>query len=106
MTQIGLLGFLYLIGRTVAKTVGAYLGATIVKSEEAIKKYLGPCLYSQAGVALGLAVLVSDKLTSLGEPATGLLILNTITATTIVFQVFGPLAIRWAVQRSGEARSC
>jgi len=106
ITQIGFLGFLYLIGRTTAKSVGAYLGARIVKAEQTIRNYLGPCLYSQAGVALGLAVLISDKLATFGVPETGLLILNTITATTIIFQIFGPLAIKWAILRSGEARSC
>ncbi|MHA2227292.1 MAG: cation:proton antiporter [Candidatus Hodarchaeales archaeon] len=105
ITQIGFLGFLYLIGRTVAKSIGAFIGASVVKAEPTILKYLGPCLYSQAGVALGLAVLISDKLASFGVPEKGLLILNTITATTIVFQIFGPLAIKWAVERSGEARS-
>lgn len=106
LTQIGFLGILYLIGRTLAKSIGAYLGATVVKAEPVVKRYLGPCLYSQAGVALGLAVLISSKLTSFGVPEMGLLILNTITATTIIFQIFGPIAIRWAVERSGEARSC
>ncbi|MFX0208484.1 MAG: cation:proton antiporter [Candidatus Hodarchaeota archaeon] len=106
LTQIGFLGFLYLVGRTVAKSIGAYFGASIVKAEETVRKYLGPCLYSQAGVALGLAVLISDKLATFGVPEMGLLILNTITATTIVFQIFGPLAIRWAVQKAGEARNC
>ncbi len=105
ITQISFLGFLYLIGRTVAKSIGAFIGASVAKAEPTIRKYLGPCLYSQAGVALGLAVLISDKLASLGVPEMGLLILNTITATTIVFQIFGPLAIKWAVERSGEARS-
>ncbi|MCK5342765.1 MAG: cation:proton antiporter, partial [Candidatus Heimdallarchaeota archaeon] len=105
LAQIGFLGLLYLIGRTVAKSIGAYIGAVVVKAEENVRNYLGPCLYSQAGVALGLAVLISDKLAALGVPETGLLVLNTITATTIVFQIFGPLAIKWAVQRSGEARS-
>lgn len=106
ITQIGFLGFLYLIGRTVAKSMGAYFGASIVKAEETVRKYLGPCLYSQAGVALGLAVLISDKLATFGVPEMGLLILNTITATTIVFQIFGPLTIKWAVQKAGEARNC
>ena len=106
ITEIGFLGLLYLIGRTTAKSFGAYFGASIVKAEETVRKYLGPCLYSQAGVALGLAVLISDKLASFGVPEVGLMILNTITATTIVFQILGPLAIRWAVQRSGEARNC
>ncbi|MHA2202231.1 MAG: cation:proton antiporter [Candidatus Hodarchaeales archaeon] len=106
IAQIGFLGFFYLIGRTVAKSFGAFIGASIVKAEPVVQKYLGPCLYSQAGVALGLAVLISDKLASFGVPEMGLLILNTITATTIVFQIFGPLAIKWAIQRSGEARTC
>ncbi|UCE14817.1 MAG: hypothetical protein JSV04_06450 [Candidatus Heimdallarchaeota archaeon] len=106
ITQISFLGILYLIGRTVAKSFGAFIGASIVKAEPMVRKYLGPCLYSQAGVALGLAVLISDKLTSFGVPEMGLLVLNTITATTIVFQIFGPLAIKWAIGRSGEARSC
>ncbi len=106
VVQIGLIGFVYLAGRTVAKTIGAYLGAAVVKAEENVRKYLGPCLYSQAGVALGLAVLIADKLTGFGVPETGLLILNTITATTIVFQLFGPIAIKWAVERSGEIGAC
>ncbi|MFX1285841.1 MAG: cation:proton antiporter [Promethearchaeota archaeon] len=106
ITQIGFLGILFLIGRTLAKSIGAFIGSSVVKAEPSVRKYLGPCLYSQAGVALGLAVLISDKLASFGVPEMGLMILNTITATTIVFQIFGPLAIRWAIQRSGEAKSC
>jgi len=104
ITQIGLLGIFYLIGRTLAKSIGAFIGSSVVKAEPTVRKYLGPCLYSQAGVALGLAVLISDKLASFGVPEMGLLIINTITATTIVFQIFGPLAIKWAVERSGEVR--
>ena len=105
LTQIGFIGIIYLIGRTLAKSVGAYIGATVVKAEPVVRRYLGPCLYSQAGVALGLAILISNKLHSFGAPEIGLLILNTITATTIIFQIFGPLAIKWAVERSGEAKS-
>jgi len=104
LTQIGLIGFVYLLGRTVAKTIGAYLGATIVHATKVVQRYLGSCLYSQAGVALGLAVLISDKLAFFGVPEQGLLILNTITATTVIFQIFGPVTIKWAIGKSGEAR--
>jgi hypothetical protein len=82
----------------------ASIGAFIVKAETSVQKYLGPCLFSQAGVALGLAVIVSEHLVKFGEAASGLLILTTITATTIIFQIFGPLAIKWAIARSGESR--
>ena len=104
--QIGLIGIIYMITRTIAKMIGASLGAFFSNAETVVQKYLGPCLLSQAGVALGLAVLISEHLAKFGTEAaqSGLLILNTITATTIVFQIFGPLAIKWALDRSGEAR--
>lgn len=101
--QIGFIGIIYIIVRSFSKIIGANLGAFVVKSEEVVQKYLGPCLLSQAGVALGLAVLVSERFASLGEPILGLFILNTITATTIIFQLVGPIAIKWAIRQSGEA---
>ncbi len=113
LVQIGVLGILYLVGRLVAKTIGATLGSYVARSESVITKYLGPCLYSQAGVALGLAVVISEHFvhlsTQITDPAlasevalTGALILNTITATTIIFQIIGPITIKWALSRSGE----
>ncbi|MFX0065953.1 MAG: cation:proton antiporter [Candidatus Hermodarchaeota archaeon] len=113
LVQIGVLGIIYLVGRLVAKTIGAALGSYVAGSESVITKYLGPCLYSQAGVALGLAVVISEHFshlsTQITDPAlasdvalTGALILNTITATTIIFQIIGPIAIKWALVRSGE----
>jgi Kef-type K+ transport system membrane component KefB len=104
--QIGFIGMIYMVTRTVAKMIGASLGAFFSNAETVVQKYLGPCLLSQAGVALGLAVLISEHLAQFGTEAaeSGLFILNTITATTIIFQIFGPLAIKWAIDRSGEAR--
>ncbi|MFX0149989.1 MAG: cation:proton antiporter [Candidatus Hodarchaeota archaeon] len=105
LMEIGLVGILYMTTRTLAKTIGARTGASLVKSESVVQKYLGPCLLSQAGVALGLAVLVSEHYVTFGAEAAqiGLFILNTIIATTIIFQIFGPLAIKWAIDKSGEA---
>jgi Kef-type K+ transport system membrane component KefB len=105
LMEIGLVGILYMTTRTLAKAIGARTGATLVKAESVVQKYLGPCLLSQAGVALGLAVLVSEHFATFGAEAaqTGLFILNTIIATTIIFQIFGPLAIKWAIDKSGEA---
>ncbi len=111
ISQIGLIGILYMLTRTIAKYIGASLGAYIGRAEKVVQRYLGPCLLSQAGVALGLAVIISEHLTKFGAEivilnsklSAGLFILNTITATTIIFQIFGPLAIKWAIDCSGEA---
>ncbi|MFX0172330.1 MAG: cation:proton antiporter [Candidatus Hodarchaeota archaeon] len=105
LMEIGLVGILYMTTRTLAKALGARTGASLVKMETVVQKYLGPCLLSQAGVALGLAVLVSEHFATFGAEAAqiGLFILNTIIATTIIFQIFGPLSIKWAIDKSGEA---
>jgi Kef-type K+ transport system membrane component KefB len=104
LIQIGVIGLVYMGTRTVSKVIGASLGAWLVKTEKVVQQYLGVCLMSQAGVALGLAVFVSDHLTKLGAAESGLFILNTITATTILFQILAPVAIKWAINRSGEGR--
>ncbi|MHA2247595.1 MAG: cation:proton antiporter [Candidatus Hodarchaeales archaeon] len=105
IVQIGFVGVIYMATRTIAKAIGSNIGASLAKAEPVIQKYLGFCLLSQAGVALGLAVLISEHFATFGSTAadTGLFILSTITATTIVFQIFGPVAIKWAIDRSGEA---
>ena len=104
LVSIGLVGIVYMITRTAAKSGGAYIGGLVVKAEPVVQKYLGLCLLSQAGVALGLAVLISEHFATFGSEAAvfGIFILNTITATTIIFQIFGPLTIKWAIDLSGE----
>ncbi len=106
ISQIGVIGIVYMATRTVSKATGASIGAYLTKAEATVQKYLGPCLLSQAGVALGLAVIVSEHLAEYGATAaqSGLFILNTITSSTIIFQILGPIAIKWAINRSGEAR--
>lgn len=102
--DIGLIGLIYMATRTVAKSGGSYIGGLVAKSQPVVQKYLGLCLLSQAGVALGLAVLISEHLATFGTEAAllGIFVLNTITASTIVFQIFGPFAIKWAIDLSGE----
>ncbi len=103
--DIGLIGMIYMLTRTIAKSGGAYLGGFVANAQPVVQKYLGFCLLSQAGVALGLAVIISEHLAQFGTEAgmLGIFILNTITASTIIFQIFGPIAIKWAIDQSGES---
>ena len=108
--EIGFVGIIYMLVRTLAKSGGAYLGGTVAQAQPVVQKYLGLCLLSQAGVDLGLAVIISEHFAQFGSEAgiLGIFILNTITASTIVFQIFGPVAIKWAIDKSGEGngQSC
>ena len=69
-----------------------------------IKKYLGLGILSQAGVAIGLAMLVSQEFSKYGAAGmeVSILVMNTIAATTIIFEIIGPLATKHAITKAGE----
>jgi Kef-type K+ transport system membrane component KefB len=101
---IVLLAGLYVVGRTFAKYFGARIGAQLTNTPPLTSKNLGLCLMSQAGVAVGLSLIIERNLVVLGgEAATyGILILNVIILTTMILQVFGPIAASEGLRRAGE----
>jgi Kef-type K+ transport system membrane component KefB len=92
------LAAVYVIGRTAGKMSGAWFGAVISKSPLAIRKYLGLCLFSQAGVAIGLAILASQKF----EGLVGSTIILIVTSTTFLVQIIGPPCVKLGVKLAGE----
>jgi len=94
-----MIAIVYLIGRTAGKGLGANLGARISKAPKTVRKYLPWCLFSQAGVAIGLSILASQRFP--GEIGNSIVII--ITTTTFVVQIVGPLAMRIAITGAGEA---
>jgi Kef-type K+ transport system membrane component KefB len=104
LLTIGLLGGVYIICRTFGLIGGSYIAAVAAKVDPVIRNNLGLGILSQAGVAIGLALLASHKLSELGIPELGSLIITMIAATTVVFEIMGPLTARFAIMRAGEAR--
>jgi Kef-type K+ transport system membrane component KefB len=104
LPAMGLLGLIYIICRSLGLISGAFFGAAVSKSEPVIRKYLGLGILSQAGVAIGLALMVTREFSSLGQTGQNLalLVINTIAATTIIFEILGPIATKFAISRAGE----
>ncbi len=104
LPAMGMLGILYIIGRTAGLLGGAYLGATIAKAEKNVRNYLGLGILSQAGVAIGLALIVVKEFSELGPEGhqVAILIINTIAATTIIFEIIGPITTKIAIEKAGE----
>ncbi len=104
LPAMGLIGVLYIIGRSLGLIGGAWFGATVSKAHENIRKYLGLGILSQAGVAIGLALLVGREFAELNDAGKEVsrLIINTIAATTIFFEIVGPLTTRFAIAKAGE----
>jgi hypothetical protein len=69
-----------------------------------VRDNLGLSLLSQAGIAIGLALECRTRFAELGEEgaALGNLVLNVITATTLVVQIVGPIGVKLAISRAGE----
>ncbi|RKX69248.1 cation:proton antiporter [candidate division WOR-3 bacterium] len=94
---IGVLSLLFILTRLPGEMLGAYIGAVITKAEAKIRRYIGLGLAPQAGVALGLALIAFHEFPQFGD-----LILSTIIVTTIIYEIFGPILTRIALEKAGE----
>lgn len=97
LTKLRLLGIGYLVSRVLGKSVGAWIGGQISHSTTSIKRYMGLGLVPQAGVALGVALIARAEF-----PEVGGLVLTVIVATTVVYEIVGPVCTKIALQRAGE----
>ena len=104
LPQMGLLGIVYILSRTTGLIGGASFGAFVSNSPSVLKKYLGLGILSQAGVAIGLSLLVVREFSSYGKMGEQLssIIVTTIAATTIFFEILGPITTKIAITKAGE----
>jgi Kef-type K+ transport system membrane component KefB len=96
--KIGLVGLLYVAARSVGLVGGGFVGGALARAPRRVRSHTGLCLLPQAGVALGLALIVSER-----YPEFGAKVLSIVVATTIIFEIVGPLITRFALQHAGEA---
>jgi len=104
LPEMGIVGALYIVGRTAGKWIGAFGGAKISHSPNTVQKYLGLALFSQAGVAIGLALDIYQNFSHYGTAGTqiGSTVINVIAATTFVVQIIGPPFVKFAISSAGE----
>jgi len=102
-------GIVYIISRCVGKAGGAWLGGTIGGADPKLARTLGLAILSQAGLAIGLALIVQKEMLQIAElynlPSAveiGAIVLTTITATTVVFEIIGPILTRYVLLKAGE----
>jgi Kef-type K+ transport system membrane component KefB len=106
LTAVGAVSVLYVLSRIVGKAGGAWLGAAVGGADPVIRKNLGLAILSQAGLAVGLSLIVFSELSAMSNVPrameVGQLVLTTITATTIIFEILGPILVRRSLKRAGE----
>jgi CBS domain-containing protein len=103
-TWMWVIAAVYVLGRSVGKILGSNLGARWAGATPVVRKYLGLCLFSQAGVAIGLSILASMRFADLTVAGVSLgnAVIMIVTATTFLVQMVGPSAVKYAVTQAGE----
>jgi Kef-type K+ transport system membrane component KefB len=127
LPRLGVVGLVYVLARSGGLIGGAMLGGLIGRLEERIEKWIGLGILSQAGVAIGLSLIVSSDFTELSrQPAVaravsefaaahpgvgglvydpmviGASLITVITATSIIFEIIGPILTKVALTKAGE----
>ena len=93
-------GAAFILMRILGKVGGAYLGGAISQASEAIRKYLGLTLIPQAGVAVGLPLMITTTSTYFEFRP---LILNITLLAVAANLLLGPLCTKYALFKAGEA---
>lgn len=104
LPSLGILGTVYILTRSAGLISGATLGAHIGRCSPVIRNYLGLGILSQAGVAIGLALVVQREYATIAPRAAllGSTVITTITATCIFFEILGPILARIGLKKAGE----
>ena len=97
LPTVGLIGAVYIVLRVLGKMFGASLGGTVCKCEKGVRKYLGPCLLPQAGVAIGLSLAAAEVVPQYGSEIRAVILCG-----TLIYELVGPAVTKLSLKKAGE----
>lgn len=97
LRDVGALGLAYIVFRTGARIVGAWIGAWVGRAPEEERRVYGLALLPQAGVAVGMALIAANALPEHADQIIALTI-----GTTVAFELFGPVLTHWAIRKIAD----
>ncbi len=100
LMSLGLAGVVYVMGRLIGKVGGTTIGTRLAGLGPVERKWLPRSMLAQAGLAVGLALTLSERLPELAPVIT-----TVVLSAVIIFEIFGPLAVRWSLIGSGESQA-
>ncbi|MCF7926552.1 MAG: cation:proton antiporter [Candidatus Izimaplasma sp.] len=106
---IGIAGIIYIVVRVIGKVAGTYFGASIIKEEKPVRKFLGFTLIPQGGVSIDMAILAEVRFVQIATQTgnsefaqIGSTILTVILGAVIFYKIIGEIVVKWAFDRAGE----
>ncbi len=97
LVKVGLVGVAYVLLRILGRLVGAWVGGAMCHVDAKYRWWMGFSLMPQAGVALGMALVATQRFPALAET-----LLPVVIGATVFFEVIGPVLTRLALRRMGE----
>ena len=88
---------LLVVSRSIFTWLGTWAGSVVGGEEAVVRENLGLGFFAQAGVTLGMAVIVADTF-----PGWGATFKNVVVGAIAVFQLVGPVVLKYALARAGE----
>lgn len=105
--EVAIMGGAYILVRGLGKYVGAWLGCKLGGIGEPIRSNLGWCMLPQAGVALGLVLLIqtSPVMQRLSENQTQIMndMVNIVLMSVFVNELIGPPLLKMAIIRGNQS---
>ena len=93
------IGIVYILTRSAGKISGATVSAKMTHCHPSICKYLGVTLLPQAGVALGMSVMVAAEF-----GAEGALVRNIVLFSVLIYELVGPTLTKIALTKAGDIK--
>jgi len=97
LPTMGTVGLAYMVLRIIGRIAGGWLGGTLSGMSPLHRNWIGVALMPQAGVSLGMALIAASAFPEARDE-----ILGTAIATTILFELAGPLATSVALSKTAD----
>ncbi len=99
-------GIVYLVSRFSGKYIGIFTGSMVTKANANIRKFLGFCLFPQAGVAIGLVLLVqTSPVLATAPPVVQeklIMLVNIILFSVFVNELVGPAISKFGIVKGAD----
>lgn len=96
LPALGAVGLAYVGARIAGRILGGQIGGFLARSDHHTRNRIGACLMPQAGVALGLALLATERFPHLGY------LLPLVISATVIFELVGPPLTLLQLRHAGE----
>lgn len=109
LTTLEVIGVIYIAFRIIGKVLGTFLATSMMGEEAKVRKYLGPAMIPQGGVAIDMAILAEIRFLQLkietGNEVYGYIgstILTVVLAAVVLYKIFGEIIVKWSFRQANE----